>query len=79
MVNAYTSFGKRASSKELWSMYVKGRIEGFDDYYSTCRKKLDCDLNHVYQWFALFIFSIINLSKSYSGSINNLIEGGEKA
>jgi len=56
--------------------YVKDRTEGFDDYY-PCRKRLDCDLNHVYQWFALFIF-LHNL-KSYSGSINNLIGGGEKA
>ena len=35
--------------------YVKDRTESFDDYY-PCRKKLDCNLSHVYQWFALFIF-----------------------
>jgi hypothetical protein len=37
--------------------YVKdSRTENFDDYYYPCRKKLDCDLNHVYHRFTLFIF-----------------------
>ena len=40
--------------------YVKDRTEGFDDYYPC--KKLGCNLNHVYQWFVLFIF-LHNLSK----------------
>jgi putative transposase len=70
----HTSFEKSIIERTM--EYVKDRTEGFDDYY-PCRKKLDCDLNHVYQWFALFIF-LHNLSKSYSSSINNLI-GGEKA
>jgi putative transposase len=70
----HTSFEKSIIERTM--EYVKDRTEGFDDYY-PCRKKLDCDLNHVYQWFALFIF-LHNLSKSYSSSINNLIVG-EKA
>ena len=40
--------------------YVKDRTEGFDDYYPC--KKLGCNLNHVYQWFVLFVF-LHNLSK----------------
>jgi putative transposase len=56
--------------------YVKDRTENFDDYY-PCGKKLDCDLNHVYHWFTLFIF--LHNIKSYSGSINYLVGGGDKA
>jgi putative transposase len=70
----HTSFEKSIIERTM--EYVKDRTEGFDDYY-PCRKKLDCDLNHVYHWLTLFIF-LHNLSKSYSRSINNPI-GGEKA
>ena len=56
--------------------YVKDRTENFDDYY-PCGKKLDCDLNHVYHWFTLFIF--LHNIKSYSGSIDYLVGGGDKA
>ena len=70
----HTSFVKSIVERAM--EYVKDRTECFDDYY-PCRKKLDCDLNHVYQWFVLFIF-LHNL-KSYPSSINNLIGGGEKA
>jgi putative transposase len=52
--------------------YVKDRTESFDNYY-PCRKKLDCNLSHVYQWFALFIF--LHNIMSHSGSIGNLIRG----
>jgi putative transposase len=54
--------------------YVKDRTENFDDYY-PCRKKLDCELNHVYHWFTLFIF--LHNIKLYDRSINNLIGGGK--
>jgi len=37
----------------------------------------DCDLNHVYRWFMLFIL-LYNLSKLLPNSINYLI-GGDKA
>ncbi len=55
---------------------LKDRTENFDDYY-PCRKKLDCELNHIYRWFVLFVL-LYNLSKLSSSSINNII-GGEKA
>jgi putative transposase len=54
---------------------VKDRTENFDDYY-PCRKELDCELNHVYHWFTLFIF--LHNIKPHDGSINNLI-GGDNA
>ena len=54
--------------------YIKDRTESFDDYYPR-KKKLDCDLNHVYHWFTLFI---LHNKESYSGSINYLA-GGDKA
>jgi putative transposase len=69
----HSSLGKSIIERAM--EYVKDRTENFDDYY-PCRKKLDCDLNHVYHWFTLFIF--LHNIKSYSGSINNLI-GGDKA
>jgi putative transposase len=56
--------------------YVKDRTENFDDYY-PCKKEPDCNLNHVYRWFMLFIL-LYNLSKLSSNSINYLI-GGDKA
>jgi hypothetical protein len=57
--------------------YVKdSRTENFDDYYYPCRKKLDCDLNHVYHWFTLLIF--LHNIKSYSSSINYLVGGDDK-
>jgi putative transposase len=34
--------------------YIKDRTECFDDYF-PCRKKNRCELQHVKQWFNLFI------------------------
>ena len=55
--------------------YIKDRTESFDDYYPR-KKKLDCDLKHVYHWFTLFI--LLHNKESYFGSINYLV-GGDKA
>ena len=49
----HSSFEKSIIERAM--EYVKDRTENFDDYY-PCRKKLDCDLNHIYHWFTLFIF-----------------------
>ncbi len=38
---------------ERTMQYIKDRTENFDDYF-PCRKK-KCKLNHVKQWFNLFI------------------------
>src|SRR5205085_706686 len=54
----HASYQKRIIERTM--EYVKDRTEGFDDYYPC--KKLGCNLNHVYQWFVLFIF-LHNLSK----------------
>ena len=34
--------------------YVKDRTEGFDDYF-PCRKKSNCKLEHILNWFNMFI------------------------
>jgi putative transposase len=70
----HSSFEKSIIERAM--EYVKDRTENFDDYY-PCRKKSDCNLNHVYRWFVLFVL-LYNLSKLSSSSINNLM-GGEKA
>jgi putative transposase len=72
MHKLHSSFEKSIIERAM--EYVKDRTENFDDYY-PCRKKLDCDLNHIYHWFTLFIFLH---NKVVSWSINNLI-GGDKA
>jgi putative transposase len=33
--------------------YIKDRTKGFDDYFHC--KKNNCELQHIKQWFALFI------------------------
>ena len=38
---------------ERTMQYVKDRTENFDDYFPCKRKK--CKLNHIYNWFNLFI------------------------
>ena len=35
--------------------YIKDRIESFDDYFPCNRKKNKCKLNHIKQWFKLFV------------------------
>ena len=35
--------------------YFKDRTESFDDYY-PCTKKINCDLEHIYNWIKLFIY-----------------------
>ena len=72
MHKLHSSFEKSIIERAM--EYVKDRTENFDDYY-PCRKKLNCDLNHIYHWFTLFIFLH---NKVVSWSINNLI-GGDKA
>jgi putative transposase len=39
---------------ERTMQYIKDRTENFDDYF-PCRKKNKCKLNHIKQWFNLFI------------------------
>jgi putative transposase len=39
---------------ERTMQYKKDRTENFDDYF-PCRKKNKCKLNHIKQWFNLFI------------------------
>jgi putative transposase len=55
--------------------YFKDRTENFDDYYPCCNnKKINCDLQHVYNWIKLFIYL-------YNTTIRNKIpffmNGGE--
>ena len=51
--------------------YAKDRTENFDDYY-PCRKRSDCNLNHAYRWFVLFVL-LYNLSKlSFASSDANV-------
>src|SRR5918994_6261113 len=69
MHKLHSSFEKSIIERAM--EYVKDRTENFDDYY-PCRKKLNCDLNHIYHWFTLFIFLH---NKVVSWSINNLIGG----
>jgi putative transposase len=55
--------------------YIQDKTECFDDYY-PCRKKLNCNLNHVYEWVCVLFILLYNLSSSSSSSINDLIRGG---
>src|SRR5215204_3656905 len=65
----HSSFEKSIIERAM--EYVKDRTENFDDYY-PCRKKSDCNLNHVYRWFVLFIL-LYNLSKlSFASSDANV-------
>jgi putative transposase len=35
--------------------YLKGRTESFDDYF-PCRKERSCKLEHISNWFRMFIY-----------------------
>ena len=39
---------------ERTMQYIKDRTEGFDDYFPC--KKNKCKLNHIRQWFKLFVY-----------------------
>ncbi len=49
----HSSFTKSLIERTM--QYIKDRTEGFDDYFPF-RKKNKCKLNHVKQWFKLFIY-----------------------
>ena len=48
----HSSFTKSLIERTM--QYIKDRTEGFDDYFPC--KKNKCELNHVKQWFKLFIY-----------------------
>lgn len=48
----HSSFEKSIIERTM--QYFKDRTECFDDYF-PCRKKKDCKLHHIKQWFAIFI------------------------
>ena len=48
----HSSFEKSIIERTM--QYVKDRIESFDDYF-PCRKN-KCKLNHIKQWFKLFVY-----------------------
>ena len=48
----HSSFEKSIIERTM--QYIKDRIESFDDYFPC--KKNKCKLNHVKQWFKLFVY-----------------------
>ncbi len=47
----------------VWSICKDSRTENFDNYYPCRKKKLDCDLNHIYTGYhypALFADNLNN-------------------
>jgi putative transposase len=49
----HSSFEKSIIERTM--QYIKYRTECFDDYFPCKRKKNSCKLQHIKQWFALFI------------------------
>ncbi len=47
----HSSFEKSIIERTI--QYIKDRTEGFDDYF-PCKRKKNCKLKHIKQWFNLF-------------------------
>jgi putative transposase len=51
--HVHSSFEKSIIKRTV--QYIEDRTEGFDDYFPCKRKKNSYKLQHIKQWFALFI------------------------